>query len=92
MIPERGRNPKVVIRFSKLVARNVAHVNWHKTQRISWNCDGSMDFHVRISGLGGISWCIMGYGVQAIVREPGELRQRIAERARKMLEQYKRTK
>jgi predicted DNA-binding transcriptional regulator YafY len=89
MIPESGPNRKVVVRFSKLVARNVADVAWHKTQRISWNDDGSMDFHVNVSGLGEISWWILGYGDHALVVEPAELRKVVVERAKRMLARYK---
>ena len=46
MIPEKGRDREVVVRFSKLVAQNVAEVNWHKTQRLVFHDDGSLDYHV----------------------------------------------
>ena len=67
MIPEKGRDSEVVVRFSKLVAQNVAEVNWHKTQRLAWRDDGTLDFHVTVSGLNEISWWILGYGDQAEV-------------------------
>lgn len=88
MIPEKGRDRQVVVRFSKLVAQNVAEVHWHKTQRLVFHDDGSADFHVTVSGLNEISWWILGYGDQAEVREPPELRQLIADRARRMAEKY----
>ena len=44
MIPEKGRDREVVVRFSKLVAQNVAEVNWHKTQRLVFRDDGSARF------------------------------------------------
>ncbi len=90
MIPERGRNRKVVIRFSKLVARNVADVAWHKSQRVAWNDDGSMDFQVSVSGLGEISWWIQGYGDHAQVLEPPALRDIVVNRAKRLLANYKR--
>lgn len=92
MIPERGPNRRVVIRFSKLVARNVADVAWHKTQRLSWNADGSLDFRVNVSGLGEISWWVQGYADQALVLEPAELAEIVVERAKRMLARYKRGK
>jgi len=88
MIPEKGRDRQVVVRFSKLVAQNVAEVHWHKTQRVALRDDGSADFHVTVSGLNEISWWILGYGDQAEVIEPPELRQLIAERAKRMAEKY----
>lgn len=88
MIPERGRDRQIVVRFSKLVAQNVAEVNWHKTQRLVFHADGSADFHATVSGLNEISWWILGYGDQAEVLQPPELRQLIADRARRMAEKY----
>ena len=88
MIPEKGRDSDVVVRFSKLVAQNVAEVNWHKTQRLAWRDDGTLDFHVTVSGLHEISWWILGYGDQAEAIRPAELRGLIAERARRMAAMY----
>ena len=66
------------------LAKCVAH-----TQRLTWHDDGTLDFHVRVSGIGEISWWIMGYGDQAEVLEPEPLRELIARRAERMLEQYR---
>jgi proteasome accessory factor B len=88
MIPEKGRDQQVVVRFSKLVAQNVAEVHWHKTQRMEFRDDGSADFHVTVSGLNEISWWILGYGDQAEVLQPPALRQMIADRAKRMVENY----
>jgi proteasome accessory factor B len=88
LIPEPGPDHEVAIRFRPLVARNVAEVTWHKTQRTTLRDDGSLDFHVRVSGLREISWWILGYGDQAEVLKPAALRQLIAERADRMLQMY----
>lgn len=88
LIPEAGRDKEVVVRFQKMVAQNVAEVAWHRTQRVQWNDDGTMDFRVKVSGLGEISWWILGYGDQAEVLEPVALRRLIAERAEKMRAVY----
>ncbi|MCE5268977.1 MAG: YafY family transcriptional regulator [Planctomycetaceae bacterium] len=88
MIPEQGRDSQVVVRFSDLVAQNVAEVHWHRTQRVEYREDGTLDFHVTVSGLNEISWWILGYGDQAEVLEPPELRRLVAERARRMVEKY----
>lgn len=89
LIPERGRDQDVVIRFSRLVAQNVAEVVWHKTQQVQLNEDGTLDFRVRVSGLGEISWWVLGYGDQAEVLKPAKLRQIVAERAARMVECYR---
>ncbi len=88
LIPEPGPDAEVVVRFSPLVARNVAEVIWHKTQRLVHREDGSLDFHVRVSGMREISWWILGYGDQAEVLKPARLRQIVAERAGRMTELY----
>jgi predicted DNA-binding transcriptional regulator YafY len=71
------------------VARNVAEINWHKTQRTKLNDDGSLEFQVTVSGLQEISWWIMGYGDQAEVLEPAKLREMIFQRAQKLVELYR---
>jgi len=87
LIPS-GRDCAVRIRFAKLVAQNVAEVLWHKTQQLVWNADGTLDYCVTVAGLEEISWWILGYGDQAEVLAPQELRQIVAERARKLLTRY----
>jgi predicted DNA-binding transcriptional regulator YafY len=88
LIPEPGPDRDVVIRFSKMVAQNVAEVTWHKTQQITFNEDGMLDFRVTVSGLNEISWWILGYGDQAEVLKPPELRRLIAGRIEKMASMY----
>jgi predicted DNA-binding transcriptional regulator YafY len=89
LIPEPGPDWNIVVRFSKMVAPNVAEVHWHKTQQLRWNDDGTLDFCVTVSGLNEISWWILGYGDQAEVRQPEELRRMIALRAARMAEMYR---
>ena len=81
LIPERGPDSKILIRFSPLVSHNVAEVQWHKTQRTVFNPDGTLDFQVTVSGLHEISWWILGYADQAEVIRPPELRDIVANRA-----------
>jgi len=88
LIPEPGPDKEVVVRFSSRMARNVAEVNWHKTQRLVFNPDGTLDFHVTVSGLNEISWWILGYGDQAEVLRPPELRQLIARHAANLVQRY----
>lgn len=88
LIPESGPDHEVVVRFSKLVAQNVAEVAWHKTQRLLFNPDGTLDFHVTVSGLSEISWWILGYGDQAEVLQPPELRQILARHAEHLVQRY----
>lgn len=88
MIPERGPDQEVLVRFDKQVAQNVAEVAWHKTQRLEFRPDGSLDFRVTVSGLKEISWWILGYGDRAEVIEPVELRHLLATHAARMVQRY----
>jgi proteasome accessory factor B len=89
-IRERGPDHEVLIRFQPKVATNVSEVLWHKTQRMVWNEDGTLDFHATVSGINEISWWVLGYGDQAEVLDPPELRKLIAEKAAAMARQYRR--
>jgi predicted DNA-binding transcriptional regulator YafY len=88
LIPEPGPDREVLVRFSKMVAQNVAEVNWHKTQKLTINEDGTLDFQVTVSGLNEISWWILGYGDQVEVIKPLELRRLIAQRVAQMAKMY----
>lgn len=89
MIREPHSRSQVTVRFSSLVARNVAEVAWHPTQQVRWNDDGTMDFTVEVDGIQEISWWIMSYGDQAEVQTPLTLRRLLAERAQRMCERYR---
>jgi len=88
LISEGGSDQDVHVRFQPLVARNVAEVSWHKTQRATFSDDGTLDFRVTVSGLNEISWWILGYGDQAEVIAPVELRKLVATRCRNAAQQY----
>lgn len=83
---------KVIVRFDKHVASNVAEVQWHKTQELKWRDDGSLDFHVTVDGLTEVQWWILGYGDYAKVLAPMELGQMISDRVSKMSRRYARTR
>lgn len=88
LIRERKNRHQVTVRFQPLVAKNVAEVCWHHTQKLRWHKDGTLDFHVTVDGLTEIQWWILGYGDQAEVIRPKKLRDMIRERVRKMHERY----
>ncbi len=89
MIPANGPDSHVVVRFSSFVARNVAEVRWHKTQRTEQLADGSLEFRAIVSGLNEICWWILRYGDQAEVLQPARLRRMIAQRVQNMAAIYK---
>lgn len=80
---------EVIVRFKPLVARNVSEVLWHANQRLEWNDDGSLDFHVQVAGIREISWWILGYGDQAEVLAPQSLRELILSHIDKMTAMYR---
>ncbi len=88
MIPE-GKSYDVHLRFAPKVAGNVAEVQWHSTQRVRWNDDGSMDYQARVNGLGELSWWVLGYGDQVEVLKPRQLRDRVAGVAAVVLNKYR---
>jgi proteasome accessory factor B len=88
LMPQPGPDHHVVVRFSPLMAQNVAEVAWHKTQRLEFRDDGSLDFHVHVSGLNEIVWWILSYGDQAEVLRPAKLRRLVAQRAANMSRMY----
>lgn len=79
----------VVIRFSQKVAGNVEEVAWHKTQRTGRRTDGSLIFEVDVDGIDEISWWVLGYGKEALVLEPPELRDLIEEHITFMADRYR---
>ncbi len=78
----------VKIRFLKMVAGNVDEILWHKTQRTKFEEDGSLLFEVEVDGIDEISWWVLGYGDQAQVLEPPELREKVAGHAERMSGYY----
>jgi len=87
MIPE-GKYYNIHLHFTPKVAGNVAEVKWHRSQRVEWNDDGSIEFYVRVDGLGEITWWILGYGDQVKVIAPAALAKRVAGVAKRMVRQY----
>jgi predicted DNA-binding transcriptional regulator YafY len=76
-----GRIYDVKLRFSSRIAAEVAETEWHHTQTVSFENDGSAIFKFRVDGLNEISWWIFGFGDQVQVLAPEELRKRIVQKA-----------
>ena len=85
MIPE-GKIYNVQLRFSPKVAQNVCEVQWHSTQNVTDNPDGSATISFRVDGLNEITWWVLGYGEQVEVLAPEQLRKKVFETAQKMAE------
>ena len=81
MIPE-GRIYNIKLRFLPMVANNVTEVQWHNTQKVTRNSDGSATIEFRVDGLREITWWILGYGDQVQVLAPEALRNKVLETAK----------
>ena len=88
MIPE-GKLHDVHLHFEPKVAGNVAEVQWHHSQRVEWNDDGSIEYFAHVDGLGEITWWILGYGNQVEVVSPPPLRRSVADVAGQVLRKYR---
>jgi predicted DNA-binding transcriptional regulator YafY len=84
MIPE-GRIYNIKLRFLPKVANNVTEVQWHSTQKVTRQSDGSAIVEFCVDGLGEITWWILGYGDQIQVLTPKALRKRVLEAARNII-------
>ena len=84
MIPQ-GRIYNIKLRFLPKVANNVAEVQWHSTQKVVRNSDGSATVEFRVDGIGEITWWILGYGDQVKVLAPEALRKKVLEVAKNMV-------
>jgi proteasome accessory factor B len=84
MIPE-GRIYNIKLRFLPKVAENVTEVQWHITQKVTHNSDGSATVEFRVNGLGEITWWVLGYGDQVQVLAPKALRNKVLQAAKNMI-------
>ena len=79
---------EVVLRFSPAVARRAAETRWHPSQVIEEQADGSLIWRGRVAGLREIRIWILGWGADAEVLEPAELRQEVAGELSRAAVQY----
>ena len=80
-----GRIYNIKLRFLPMVANNVTEVQWHSTQKVTHNSDGSATIEFRVDGLREITWWILGYGDQVQVLAPKVLRNKVIEMAKNMI-------
>ncbi len=80
----------VAVQFTARVTRNVIEINWHYSQKVQMHDDGSCTVRFRVAGIDEIKWWVIGYGDQAHVLEPAELREELAAMSRSMTALYDR--
>lgn len=79
---------KVVVRFLPNVARYVMESNWHVSQKLTRQKDGSVLAEFRLSDTEEIKHWIMSFGKSAVVQEPPSLQQEMAKELHAMLQSY----
>ncbi len=67
--------------FSAPFAETIAETNWHRTQEVQENADGTTTFRCTVAGLDEIVWWVLGMGPSCRVINPPELRSRVRELA-----------
>ena len=83
-----GPETHVVIEFAPRIAPLIREVQWHSTQKIHEHADGGLRFEATVAGWQEVGWWVMSWGAEAEVIQPKELRQWVADTARKMVRVY----
>jgi proteasome accessory factor B len=81
---------RVVIRFSPSVAKRAAETRWHPSQELEDQPDGSLIWRGQVAGMREIKIWILGWGADAEVLEPPDLRNDIAAELAKAANVYAR--
>ena len=84
-----GPETHVVIEFAPRIAPLIREVQWHSTQQIHDHADGGLRFEATVAGWLEVGWWVLGWGEEAEVIQPRELREWVAETAAKMIEVYR---
>ena len=77
-----------MIRFSVGVARRAAETRWHPSQELEPQDDGTLIWRGLVSGMREIKIWILGWGADAEVLEPPQLRADIAAELARAASQY----
>ncbi|QGP92385.1 WYL domain protein [Neomoorella glycerini] len=86
---ERGpRVYEVAIRFTAQQARWIRERQWHSSQEMENLSDGGLVLKMRLSGLQEVKRWVLGFGSQAEVLAPPELRREVAREAAALGELY----
>lgn len=87
VFPGNGSLRAVRVRFAADVARVVSEGQWHASQLLTPQRDGSLIGEFQLADLHEFQSWILSFGSKAIVLEPDELREEIAEEYRRALSQ-----
>jgi predicted DNA-binding transcriptional regulator YafY len=79
-----GEAQEVEIRFSKQQAPYVRERTWHPSQNIETKPNGSIILRLRVADLGEVKRWLFGFGADALVLNPPDLRREIASECARM--------
>jgi predicted DNA-binding transcriptional regulator YafY len=79
---------RVQLKFTGRAAHLVAEREWHPSQRIAFQPDGSLRLTLRTANLGELARWLAGFPGEVRVEAPDELRRLVADNARKLLEDH----
>jgi predicted DNA-binding transcriptional regulator YafY len=82
------RDVKIVVRFASAVARYVCETNWHESQKLTPQKDGSLLAEFQLSDTEEIKRWIMSFGQHAVVQEPESLKAEIVQELNSLLAAY----
>jgi len=83
-----GEPVEVVLRFHPRVADRVRETQWHRSQEIEDQPDGSLIWRARVAEVQEMVPWVRGWGADVEVVEPQELRERMMGEARRLAETY----
>jgi predicted DNA-binding transcriptional regulator YafY len=72
-----GEIQEVKIRFSAAQAPYIRERTWHPSQKIKTEPNGSIILSLIVAGLGEVKFWLIGFGAEAEVLEPAELRDEV---------------
>lgn len=78
----------ITVDFTPSVATRLRETTWHPAQKLTDLPDGGVRFEVRLPSLLEIEPWVRGWGHEALVQGPSELRDRVADSLRKAVARY----
>lgn len=88
----KGAPTKVLIRFDPAVAGYIEEKQWHESQKLLKNKDGSLTLEMVVAGVEEVKHWILTWGAKAEVVEPQSLRDDIIAESKALLERYERAR
>ncbi len=83
-----GAPQRVVIRFSKDVVRYLCEHEWHESQKLTREKDGTILAEFELNSLEEIKSWVLSFGANAVVEEPEELREQIQREVKQLATEY----